>query len=198
MIPKIHKKIFLISSIIFINLIFIAKAEASVELSFSGINSILKKGDHFSIEFVVDVSKKSINVVDGSIIYNKNNVQVESIDKEKSIFNMWAREPIFDNQAGRITFIGGVNNGFIGNGKIFRINFIANNDGTTTLDFLDNTKVFLNDGKGSSLNPWLKPISFEVHPNNKNEIEFSWWRITLAVCILMVIFTVKKYELFKK
>jgi len=132
--------------------------------------SLVKKGESFSV--ILNLSTdKSINVVDGTLTYDKNKLQVENIDISKSVLNMWVKEPVFDNKKGEISFTGGIPGGFVGeNNLILSIQFKAKNTGETQIDFKDIFKILLNDGSGTQISAWLSPIDIEIIKSQQSNL----------------------------
>ncbi|HWC57374.1 MAG TPA: cohesin domain-containing protein [Candidatus Paceibacterota bacterium] len=116
--------------------------------------------------FVVDLdiaSDTPINVVDGTITYDPQLLVVQSISTDASILMTWVKQPLYDNQQGTLSFIGGVPNGFSGgSGELLHITFLAKKAGVTTLGFRDVFSVLKNDGLGTEVNPWLEPLSLSI------------------------------------
>ena len=165
---KIIPKIFYLS-IAILTLSF-SVAFAMTRVSLDTDISLVKKGESFSVGLILSTDK-SINVVDGTLVYDKNKLQVEDIDISKSVLNMWVKEPVFDNKKGEISFTGGVPGGFIGeNNIILSIQLKAKNTGETVIDFKDVFKILLNDGSGSQISAWLSPIQIEIIGGQQDNI----------------------------
>ena len=138
-------------------------SQAVTEVYFNNEAKTVSAGDNFSVDLMLSSSDKSINVIDGTIIYDKNKLEVKKINIKNSVFSLWTEEPSFDNKKGELSFVGGVPNGFSGkDGKILNINFSAKKSGDTLISFQDVFSVYANDGKGTQINPWLKPLSLTI------------------------------------
>jgi len=132
-------------------------------LYFTSQSPNIYNGDTFIMELKISTPDKSINVVDGTIIYDSSRLEIKEISTGNSLFALWPKPPVFSNDKGELSFVGGVSDGFQGDGgSILRIVFIAKNEGKAQIDFLDGFLVFLNDGKGTSINPWLRPLSLNI------------------------------------
>jgi hypothetical protein len=79
-------------------------------------------------------------------------LEVVSVTKSSSIFNLWVEEPSYSNATGKVIFNGGVPNpGFNGaSGYIATITFKANKQGTASVIFSD-AAVRENDGLGTDI-----------------------------------------------
>ncbi|MAZ30312.1 hypothetical protein CL655_03450 [bacterium] len=105
-----------------------------------------------------------INVVDAVIEYDPN-VQPVDISRGQSILPLWVEEPTIDRENNRITFAGGIPNGYCGRiegdprltNEVLKIVFqvpglrvgFGDQSPTSTIRFSDQTTVYLNDGRGS-------------------------------------------------
>ena len=117
--------------------------------------------------FVVDAKISSptelINVADGAFLFDQNILKVKELSTGGSVFSLWAQQPTFSNETGRISFIGGTHEGFQGeNGLILKAIFLAKKEGESQLAFSDGFSVFLSDGKGTKINPKKKPFTFSI------------------------------------
>ena len=106
----------------------------------------------FPIDVYVSSIDQAINAVSGAISFSPDKLEVVSLSKDGSIFNLWVLDPVFSNSAGIITLEGiTLNPGFIGSaGKIIRINFKAKESGNSLLTF-SSSSVLANDGKGTNV-----------------------------------------------
>ena len=186
-------KISVIIIIIFILFSFKNISFASTNIFFEKNIETVKKGDIFQANLLIS-SSKIVNVIDGTIIYDKDKLEIKNIEKENSQLSMWVKEPIFDNKKGELSFVGGVPAGFSGdNGKILTINFLAKNDGPTMIGYKDIFSVYINDGNGTKINPWLKPLSLSI---DKKVNDFSYlynyiWVFILIVILFIIILLIK-------
>ncbi len=107
------KKIVL-SIALFVTLIIPAFwAEAST-LSLSPATGVYTTGSTFTVRVVVNTKGAAINAADGTLSFNPKELQVVSVSRASSIFNLWTTEPTFSNSAGTISFSGGSPTGFTG------------------------------------------------------------------------------------
>lgn len=202
---KIKINLISILVIIFGFLFMNSVAEAATTVYFSpSIQTTYYKGDSIILDLKIS-SDKSINVIDGTLIYDKDKLKIQNVSLEESIISLWQTSPVFDNNKGQLTFVGGIPGGFKGqDGQIFKITFLARKEGNVKIDFQDIFSVFLNDGKGTSISPWLEPISLTIikkpikliledlarevqNPNNLGVILF----LTLSIISIIVIIWVR-------
>ena len=95
-------------------------------------------------------SSVPVNVFAGDISFNKNVLQVQSIDYNTSIADLWAVKPWYENGAGTMTFGGGTtkHDGFVGNGALITITFKTVGAGDSAVH-LKNVHILKHDGLGS-------------------------------------------------
>lgn len=200
-------KISLISIIIiFTFFLFTQISFASTEVYFKKDIKEIMKGDTFSIDLQISSGDKTVNVIDGTITYNKDILEIKKLKTDNSLLSLWVKEPIFNNEIGELSFIGGIPDGFKGeNGQILEITFFAKKEGSTIVGFKDIFSIFINDGLGTQVNPWLKPISLSINkkssifnyllPVNMN-INYKYYLGGFALILLFII--VKLLIKFKK
>lgn len=138
-------------------------ALAATTISFNAGDSTVSKGDTFVVDVEISTPDKSINVVDGTVIYDNDKLEIKEVSTGGSLLVLWPKSPVFSNEKGNLNFVGGTPGGFQGEkGEIVKIIFLAKGEGEAKLDFLDGFSVFLNDGKGTPINPWLRPLSLNI------------------------------------
>lgn len=120
-------------------------------LNFQGDKDILAIGDTFTVDVRVDSADQGINASQATVKFNQSVLSVDHVDKTGSVFNFWLAEPVADNTAGKVTFIGGSTSGFSGRSlQVLRIVFKAKGTGTTRLVF-DDAAVTASDGTGTNI-----------------------------------------------
>lgn len=109
-------------------------------------------GQTFSVSVFVSSPGQAMNAAEGIISFPANKLQVISLSKNASIFNLWVKEPSFSNAVGTINFEGIVlNPGFAGSaGKLLTITFRAEDAGSAPVNFSSGS-VLANDGMGTNI-----------------------------------------------
>ncbi|MCX6737474.1 MAG: dockerin type I domain-containing protein [Candidatus Parcubacteria bacterium] len=130
-------------------------------------------GDNISFSLLVNTPNLSINTVEGTITFPTDKLQVTSLSKTDSIFNLWIQEPSFSNQnsTGTIMFIGGLPTpGFIGiAGQIITISFKVVGYGDAVLGITD-ARILANDGLGTNILTSVTPSQLTLlKPKVKTE-----------------------------
>jgi len=200
-------KVFLIIFVFFsVFFSFAGISQASTEIYFKNASPVglwpretkeIFEKDIFSVVLMIS-SDKLINVINGTIFYDKDKIEIQKVKTGDSLFSLWTEEPAFDNEKGELSFIGGIPNGFMGrDGQILKISFLAKKSGNTLVSFKDIFSVFINDGLGTQINPWLKPLSLSINEKPtfslfKNifvkPINYLWIFIFLLLFIIIKMF----------
>jgi hypothetical protein len=104
-----------------------------------------------------------MNAASGVISFPSDKLEVTSLSKTGSIFNLWVEEPSFSNSNGTVNFEGIVlNPGFTGAaGKIITANFKVKAAGVATLNFSSGS-VLANDGKGTNILANMGSASYKL------------------------------------
>ncbi|MCX6224759.1 MAG: cohesin domain-containing protein [Bacteroidia bacterium] len=153
------KKQFLILFLSFLLFPFLSNGAT---LYFSPEKAEYGKGDVFKVDVRLDTAGDSINTCEAKIYFNKNQLEVSDIAEGGSLMTLWAKGPFYSNAEGTVVLVGGVPGGFKGDGKIISIIFRAIGPGSTVVSFQDDSKVLLNDGKGTLAGLIKKDAIFEI------------------------------------
>ncbi|MEK7140215.1 MAG: cohesin domain-containing protein [Patescibacteria group bacterium] len=140
----------------------VAEAQ-SARVFFSVPPKQVEEGDRLTVDVRIQSISQSINAISGVLSFPGSLVDVAFISKEKSIINLWTREP--KAVRGKIIFEGVVlNPGFQGeSGLVLRITFEAKQAGTVFLNFTEGA-VLANDGRGTNVLVTLDSTSFRIIP----------------------------------
>jgi len=137
--------------------------KAATTVYFDLETPMIYEGDTFLVNLKISTPDKSINVVDGTILYDNNKLEIKEVSTGNSLFALWPKPPVFSNDDGTLSFVGGAPDGFQGEKEeVFKIIFLAKSEGEAQIDFLDGFSVFLHDGKGTQINPWLRTLSLSI------------------------------------
>ncbi len=105
----------------------------------------------FTVRVAVNSDGQSINAAEGTLKFNPAELNVVSVNRSASVFNLWVTEPTFSNSAGTVNFSGGSPTGYSGNGgTVFTVTFKALTAGTSRLSFTGGA-VLANDGRGTNV-----------------------------------------------
>jgi hypothetical protein len=138
-------------------------AAEAASLYFSPASGSYTVGKNFSAGIYVSSVDQAMNAASGVISFPADKLEVVSLSKSGSTFNLWVRDPAYSNAAGTINFEGVVlNPGFTGkSGKIITITFRAKAVGTAALSFSSGL-VLANDGNGTSILSGLGRASYTL------------------------------------
>ncbi len=145
-----YKKLFIL--IFFALGLFLGFSQKTLaaDLYFTPPDRPLYQGDSLGIAIYLNSDNETINAAQIDINFSPEFLEILSIDRSKSLFNLWPRELVLENRIGLATIIGGLPTpGFIGNELVGIINFRAKSFGETNLVFGEDSRVLLNDGKGT-------------------------------------------------
>lgn len=173
--------------------IFFSRAEAAT-LSVSPSAGTFTVGSTFKVNLFLNTEGESINAAEASLGFPADKLQLISPSTGQSIITVWLAQPKFNNQAGRIDLVGGMPGGInVSGGLITTLEFRVKSVGPAVIKFLDNSKVLLNDGRGTDglsntqngvYNLILPPpegpvVGSETHPNQDvwytaPDVELHW------------------------
>lgn len=129
--------------------------------------------ENISVSLVLNTGDNSINAMQGTIQIPGNSFDASDITTGSSFLTLWPEAPALShngegNGGGRITFTGGVPNGFTGhNGVILNLSLKAKKSGEVTI-ILKDFMVLLNDGMATELSGIkLAPLVLHILPDKK-------------------------------
>ncbi|MFC1720764.1 hypothetical protein ACFLY0_02335 [Patescibacteria group bacterium] len=154
------KKILLI---IFVTLFMSAAAQAEAAiLYFSSEKNTVNTQTEFYVDILVDTDEDYINAAQSVVSFPPNLLEVVSVDRVNSVFDFWVEEPVFSNEDGTVSFIGGTTRGLEGEDlRIVRINFKTLNSGLAEIR-ISKPIVTANDGKGTNVLNTVKNLSITI------------------------------------
>ena len=163
---KNSKRIILHFALSFCILIFafcIPGVVSAATLYFSPSSGEYTVGKTFSVSIYVSSADQAMNAASGVISFPSDKLEVTSLSKTGSIFNLWVQEPSFSNSAGTVNFEGIIlNPGFTGsNGQVVTITFRTKAAGNTPLTFSSGSAL-ANDGKGTNILTGIVDANFSI------------------------------------
>lgn len=126
---------------------------ADATLFLSSGSGVWQTNKAITTRLIVNSGGTDINAASGIIKYDPKMIRVEKIDRNKSIFELWTKQPLFDNKAGTITFSGGAPKKIRSNvGFIMNITFTPLRSGKTDISFASGSSMILAaNGSGSNI-----------------------------------------------
>ena len=151
----------------------------AADINLSPITATYPVGKNFIVDVMISKNQDNINAVSSEISFPADLLQVVSISKTDSIFNVWPKEPSFSNQKGLVSIEGvSVSSGFsASSGKIVTINFKALKSGPATISFKSGA-ILVNDGKGTNVLNALGSATFTIENINGASSDISTPAIT--------------------
>jgi len=141
--------IFLVVSMLFFGFAFSVNA-TGVSFFLAPSKGTFFIGSTFTVSAYVNTKGNEINVVEVDLKFSPDIIQVTSPIAGESFVSEWLSPPSYSNIEGKISFRGGIPGGIVTSaGLISTITFRARGPGLARLEFLDSSRVLLNDGKGT-------------------------------------------------
>jgi len=131
------------------------------------------KGDTFIADVRLDTEGEEINALDVTLNFPADRLEALDFSKGNSIINFWVHEPSL--AVGKINIVGGRPGGFKGDGLIGRITFLSKKTGRASVVFQADSKILLNDGKGTEDKVGFLSVDYEIvdKPQNLPEVSSS-------------------------
>ncbi len=142
------------SCLLLSTLYFLFSAASAQAASFSLVPSAteFQVGDTFEVSVLLNTGGVEINAVEIGLEFSPDKLQVISPNTGRSIIEIWAGQPKFNNKTGTIELRGGIPNGLsIEGGLVTTIQFRVKSSGSAFLQFRPETKILANDGLGTDV-----------------------------------------------
>jgi hypothetical protein len=119
-------------------------------------------GKNIPVSVLINTEGKSVNASDGQISFNPRELQVVSVSRTNSIYNLWTEEPTYSNTAGTISFGGGSPSGYKGaSGAVISIIFRPLSAGTPKIQFQSGS-ILAADGLGTNVLTSMSGATYTV------------------------------------
>lgn len=142
-------------------------------------------GETFIEEIRIDTEGDCINVIGADLNFSQDTLEAIDFSQGNSILTLWVKPPSIDQEAGQISFAGGIPGGYCGEipgaseksnllGKIiFRVKEISDKE-RAEINFSENSQVLLNDGFGTQARLTLKGAVFSILAEEMKVAEDKW------------------------
>lgn len=121
-------------------------------------------GKEFTVDLKIDSEGVGLNAAQATLRFPKETLQVTKVEKTNSAFNFWLEEPIYSNEDGIISFIGGTPYGVSGASiQVIRITFTSKGSGTAPINIVD-AAVTASDGSGTNILSKTGGATFTISP----------------------------------
>jgi hypothetical protein len=138
--------------------------QASAVLLYSqAANQDVYEGQPFLVEWFLDTEGRAVNTIDLKIDYSKDILDVSDVSVGNSQINLWIKNPMAED--GVISMTGGITNGLRDDRiLLFKSTFVPKQKGSATITLNADSKILLNDGRGSEDVLKFKNILMNVYP----------------------------------
>ena len=147
-----RRLLFILSILILSFLIVFPVQGESASLYLAPSKGTFFVGSTFSVSIYVDTKGNEINAVEVDLRFPPDILQVTTPTAGESFISEWLTPPNYSNIGGTISFKGGIPGGIkTSAGLVSTVTFRAKSSGLARVEFLDSSKVLLNDGKGTPI-----------------------------------------------
>jgi len=147
-----RRLLFILSILILSFLIVFPVQGESASLYLAPSKGTFFVGSTFSVSIYVDTKGNEINAVEVDLRFPPDILQVTTPTAGESFISEWLTPPSYSNTGGKIIFKGGIPGGIkTSAGLVSTITFRAKSPGLARVEFLESSKVLLNDGKGTPI-----------------------------------------------
>ncbi len=155
------KFIFLFSIFYFLFSTLVVNAAVLYLIPVSGSYNL---NDTFLVEVRLDTEGEYINIVDVGLSFPSEILEVKDFSSGNSVLALWIEEPEINQNIGQFSFSGGIPGGYQGiDGLIGKIVFRTfGTQDSVEIKFQDNSRVLLNDGKGTEASLTTKGAVFNI------------------------------------
>ncbi|MBX4191593.1 MAG: hypothetical protein KW804_02210 [Candidatus Doudnabacteria bacterium] len=155
--------VFLIAIFSFVFCIFNFQTADAVLLYSQAANQDIYEGQTFLVEWFLDTEGKAVNTIDLKINYSKDTLEASTATAGSSQINIWIKNPTIED--GKISLIGGITNGLKDNKiLLFKSVFTAKQKGQASVTLDPESKILLNDGRGTEDILKFRNILFNIYP----------------------------------
>jgi hypothetical protein len=160
----------------------------AAELVFKIIPSVDLADKTTIVDVRIDSELKKINVVDGTINFKGEGAEDFSVQVENgnSVLSLWPVPPQYLEKEKVINFTGGIPDGFVGEGLLFRLKLSSAQGGDLDISY-DNGSAYLNDGKGTKEIVNSNSIKVSIDKVVENEVDAVSPASTYVILILVLI-----------
>ena len=178
-------------SCVFLLLCLLSPAANAASLYFEPNSLSLSRGESAVLTVRLDTNEsigECINAVDAVIEY-PDGIEVDDVSIGQSIFSVWVERPVIDEELNRVTFAGGIPNGYCGRvpGDPRLTNQLAQlvvrapgftvgstQASSAVVSFTSESRAFLNDGRGTTASLQTFPATIALSSRLGNTTASPW------------------------
>ena len=133
----------------------------AAEIFYDADTRKVKANTEFEVGVFLNAESENINAIEGILRFPADILEFKELNDGNSIVNFWVERPKLYTE-NEIIFSGITPGGFVDKrGLIFKITFLAKNEGNGKLEMQD-IKALLNDGKGTAADISVSPLKIIV------------------------------------
>ena len=133
----------------------------AAEIFYDADTRKVKANTEFEVGVFLNAESENINAIEGILRFPADILEFKELNDGNSIVNFWVERPKLYTE-NEIIFSGITPGGFVDKrGLIFRITFLAKNEGNGKLE-MQNIKALLNDGNGTAADISVSPLKIIV------------------------------------
>ncbi len=141
-------------------LLFFAMPVFASELKLDIGGEIIGINQQFEVRLLLDTQNKTINAMEGKIVFSSDALELKEIRDGNSTVNFWVEKPVYSG--GNISFGGIVPGGYNGqSGLLFSLIFEAKKEGAAGIS-LENASALLNNGQGTADATTVKNLELKI------------------------------------
>jgi len=123
-------------------------ATNQVEIYFLPPEAKIQTGGQIVLDLMLSTQKEKIYSLAAQVIYPADKLSFQSLEIQNSIITDWAKK--IKESKGVINLTGGVKKGFLGDGKIVQLRFLAKNEGEASV-LVPSSSLILNQNQQNVL-----------------------------------------------
>lgn len=133
-------------------------ASAAVSVFLDPDNIIAGSSGTFTANIRIETGGECVNAIDAKLMFDNTILKAVDFGRGQSVISLWLAPPKVDQEAGSITFSGGIPGGYCGrvSGDPGLTNILGKAvfspltlSSSTRIEFFENSEVLLNDGAGT-------------------------------------------------
>lgn len=178
--------------LLFIDFVLFPVTTFAAKLYLEPATGQYQRGDTFIVEIRIDTQDQCINTVEANLNFSQDSLEMIDFSQGNSILTLWVKLPVIDQSAGLVSFSGGIPGGYCGRisgdpaesnllGKmVFKIGEIKQGPASgetlnqAKIEFLDSSRVLLNDGLGTKAELTTKGAIFQLLAGRLGPFKDEW------------------------
>lgn len=149
--------------------------------------------EEVEIRIGVDTESERLNLFNVQVQLPKG-FDFVSFDKESSVVDIWVKEPVFDAETRKVSFIGGVPGGFVGRAVLVNALVKPLKSGDYSLVVESSSEAYLNDGLGTQATMRFNEMNLKIE-GAALVLPIWAWALIIIIALGVIIWIVRrKYD----